>query len=653
MDVVQSPGTAMRDEERYRLLIESVADCAIFMLDPNGIVSSWNPGAQRFKGYTAAEIIGQHFSRFYTEEDREAGEPARVLATAAHEGKFEGEGWRVRKDGTRFWASIVVDPIRDDRGNLLGFAKVTRDFTERRASQEALRKSEEQFRLLVHGVIDYAIFMLDPGGHVANWNSGAQRIKGYSEREIIGRHFSVFYTPEDLEAGLPAKALETSSREGRYEKEGWRVRKDGTRFWANVVIDAIRDEEGNLLGFAKVTRDITERRTSQEALEQARVAAHHAQKMEAIAQLTAGIAHDFNNLLTVVMGNLDMLKRAKEDRRPRLIDNALHAVGQARKLTQQLLAFSRRQTLFPEIIELNGMVAGMDDMLAQSLREDVKIELDLADDLWPVEIDASQLQIALINLAANARDAMPKGGTFKIKTENSARRRGGMEEAVALSVTDTGVGIPGDVLSQVFEPFFTTKEVGKGTGLGLAQVYGFAQQSGGSADIRSEVGRGTTVTLYLPRAKVPAEKCERRNSAAPAATDRSLRILLVEDNPHVADVASALLGEHGHRITRAGSADAALAILESKQVFDLVFSDLVMPGKNDGLDLARTIRTKWPALPVLLATGYSEAEGRAVEEAIPLIKKPYLPNALMAAVQRVTSPEYEARRASNVIPLVR
>jgi PAS domain S-box-containing protein len=653
MDVVQSLGATMRDEERYRLLVESVADCAIFMLDPNGVVLSWNPGAQRFKGYAASEIIGQHFSRFYTEEDREAGEPARVLATAAREGKFEGEGWRVRKDGSLFWASIIIDPIRDPRGNLIGFAKVTRDVTEHRIVQEALRKSEEQFRLLVQGVTDYAIYMLDADGHITNWNTGAQRIKGYTEREIIGQHFSVFYTPEDREAGLPGQALEISSREGTFEKEGWRVRKDGSRFWANVVIDPIRDEEGRLLGFAKVTRDITERRASQEALEQARAAAHHSQKMEAIAQLTAGIAHDFNNLLTIVMGNLDMLKRAKEDRRPRLIDNALHAVGQARKLTQQLLAFSRRQTLFPEIIDLNGMVAGMDDMLAQSLRRDVKVELELAEDLWPVEIDASQLQVTLINLAANARDAMPKGGTFRIKTENTALRRGGMEEAIALSVTDTGVGIPGDVLSQVFEPFFTTKEVGKGTGLGLAQVYGFAQQSGGSVDIRSEVGRGTTVTLYLPRAKVPAEKRERRNSTVTAAVGRSLRILLVEDNPHVADVASALLGEHGHRITRVGSADEALATLDSGQIFDLVFSDLVMPGEGDGLDLARSIRTRWPALPVLLATGYSEAEGRAVEEAFPLIKKPYLPNALMAAIQRVTSIDFEPERASNVISLAR
>ena len=221
---------SLTSDGRYRLLIEAITDYAIYMLDPTGIVTSWNPGAQRFKGYTPSEIIGQHFSRFYSEEDQESGLPAKALEIAAREGKFESEGWRIRKDGTRFWAYVVIDPIREPSGEIVGFAKITRDLTERRAAEEALRKSQEQFRLLVQGVSDYAIYMLDPEGVVTNWNLGAQRIKGYLPHEIIGRHFSQFYTDEDRKAGEPQKALEIARQDNRFEKEGWRVRKDGTRF---------------------------------------------------------------------------------------------------------------------------------------------------------------------------------------------------------------------------------------------------------------------------------------------------------------------------------------------------------------------------------------------------------------------------------------
>jgi PAS domain S-box-containing protein len=623
-------------ERRFQLLVDAVTDYAIYMLDSNGIVISWNSGAQRIKGYAAHEILGQHFSKFYTEEDRAAGEPGRALETAAREGRYEREGWRVRKDGARFWAHVVIDPIRDERGHLIGFAKVTRDVTERKNAQESLRQSEERFRLLVQGVTDYAIFMLDPEGHVTNWNGGAQRIKGYREHEIVGKHFSKFYTEEDRAAGEPSRALETAAREGRYEKEGWRVRNDGSRFWANVVIDPIRDEQGHLVGFAKVTRDITDKRAAQQALESARAEAHQSQKMAAIAQLASGIAHDFNNLLTVVMGNLDMLKRAKEERRSRLIDNALRAVEQARQLTGKLLAFGRRQTQSPELVDPNAMITGIEDMLAQSVRGDIRLEFDLAERVWPVEVDPSQLQIALINLAVNARDAMPKGGTLRVKTENTVLRSDATREAVAISLMDTGAGIPADILSHVFEPFFTTKEVGRGTGLGLAQVYGFAQQSGGSVDIRSEVGRGTTVTLYLPKAKAPARKPPQKPNA-PATEGHPLRILIAEDNPQVADVATSILVERGHWITRASTADEALARLHSGQSFDLVFCDLVMPGELDGLDLARSIRAKWPALPVLLATGYGEAANRATKEGFTLLAKPYQPDALIAAIQKVTA----------------
>jgi PAS domain S-box-containing protein len=296
-------------EGRYRLLVDAITDYAIYMLDTDGHVSSWNAGAQRFKGYTEAEILGEHFSRFYTPEELAAGVPARALATAEAVGRFEAEGWRVRKDGERFWAHVVIDAIRDPYGHLVGFAKITRDLTERKAAEEVLRRSEEQFRLLVQGVTDYAIYMLDPDGKVASWNAGAQRIKGYSPEDIIGEHFSRFYTEEDKTEELPRAALEIATKEGRFEKEGWRVRKDGTRFWASVVIDAIRSEDGKLIGFAKVTRDVTEKRQAQEALERAQQELFQAQKMEAVGQLTGGIAHDFNNLLMAVLGSLEIARK--------------------------------------------------------------------------------------------------------------------------------------------------------------------------------------------------------------------------------------------------------------------------------------------------------------------------------------------------------
>jgi CheY-like chemotaxis protein len=370
--------------------------------------------------------------------------------------------------------------------------------------------------------------------------------------------------------------------------------------------------------------------------------------MEALGALTGGIAHDFNNLLTVVMGNLDLLRRAKEERKPRLIDNALQAVEQGRKLTQQLLAFGRRQPVKPEVISLKALIVGMDDMLAQSLRGDIRLEFDLADDLWPVEVDPAQLQAALINVAANARDAMPKGGTLTLKAENTVLQDGERVEGIAVSITDTGQGMPREVLARVFEPFFTTKEVGKGTGLGLAQVYGFAQQAGGSVDIRSEEGRGTTVTLYLPRARTEVVS-EARDAAVREGIVCPRHILLVDDNAQVAEVATAILTEQGHQVTYAGNADEALTKLETSQAFDLVFSDLVMPGERNGLDLARTVRERWPTLPVLLATGYSDAANRATQEGFTLVTKPYTPDTLSRAVAELSSPG-EALRTENVIP---
>ncbi len=381
-------------------------------------------------------------------------------------------------------------------------------------------------------------------------------------------------------------------------------------------------------------QEVTRRlRTEMQRREATEAKLIRAQRMEALGQMTGGIAHDFNNLLTIVMGNLDLLRRAKEDRRERLIDNALQAVEQGRKITTHLLAFGRRQSLHPEVVNLNGLIAGMDDMLAQSLRENISLDLDLAPDLWRVEIDPSQLQVALINLAANARDAMPEGGSFRIKTENVVLQGPDAADVVAITVSDTGAGIDPEVLPRVFEPFFTTKDVGKGSGLGLAQVYGFAEQSGGAVEVRSALGRGTCVLLTLPRSTAPLTVPETLPAPRGETGVIHARILLVEDNPQVAEVAAALLREHGHTVTVAPNARAALDVLQSGGAIDVVVSDMVMPGDMGGFELAQNLRQKRPDLPVILVTGYSEEASRAGLEGFTLLRKPYAPHLLAQTVQ--------------------
>jgi PAS domain S-box-containing protein len=614
----------LASERRFRVLVQGIVDYAIYMLDPGGIVTNWNPGAERMKGYSSDDIVGQHFSEFYSHEDRVAGLPARALDRAIREGRHEAEGWRVRKDGSRFWASVTIDAIRNEDGELIGFAKITRDITERRAAQEALRESERQLRLLVRGVTDYALYMLDPNGIVTNWNAGAERIKGYLSDEIVGQHFSRFYTQQERAAGVPARALYTAEHEGRYEAEGWRLRKDGTQFWANVVIDPIRDEEGHLVGFAKITRDMTEKRKAQLANQEAQIQRAQAQKMEALGQLTGGVAHDFNNLLMIVSGHVHTLKKVvgEDPRGRRAIDAIQTASQRGAALTRQLLSFSRRQVLNPVTLDLKERLDGILPLVESSLGPGVRLAVTAPPKLWAVKVDINELELALINLIINARDALTESGVITISGENRVLARSGQAdelhgEFVMLSVADTGTGIAADVLPKVFDPFFTTKEASKGSGLGLSQVHGFAHQSGGTVRIESKLGEGTRVTLYLPRAQggVQSELAQ----AEPEAS--SGRVLLVEDNPDVAEASSVLLEQLGYEVRLASSGTAALTTLKDHP-FDLVISDIVMPGPVDGLALARTIRQQQPQLPILLVTGYSQAIANA-EGVFPVLRKPY------------------------------
>jgi PAS domain S-box-containing protein len=593
------------DAQRFELLVTSVRDYAIYMLDPRGYVVSWNTGAQRFKGYTASEIIGKHFSAFYTDEDRAAGLPDRALRTALDEGKFEGEGWRVRRDGTRFWASVVIDPIRRPCGQLVGFAKITRDISERRAAEEALRRTEQQFRILVQSVTDYAIYMLSPSGVVTSWNAGARRIKGYEHDEIMGQHFSRFYTEEDIASGVPAQILAIAAGESRVEREGWRVRKDGSRFWAHIVVDAIRDEEGTLIGFAKITRDITERKEAAEALDRANAALFHSQKMEAVGQLTGGIAHDFNNLLSVLSNGLQVLgAQSRTHLDVKMLDMMQRAVERGASLIQQLLTFARQQPLRNERHDLNAVIREFEPMLQRAGIGSIRLEIVLDSRRPAVLLDVSRFEAALLNLIVNARDAMPESGNIVIRTEDvelEERDAGILAPGayVRVSVTDSGTGMSPEVASRAFEPFFTTKETGKGTGLGLSQVYGFIAQSGGDVRIRSSEGEGTTIDLYLPTAAADADSLEDFPGRAMVET-----VLIVEDEPDLRAAAAELFRSIGYEVVTAGDAMAAIDILKTHPAIDILFSDVVMPGEMSGIALARCVQEQYPAIKVVLASGF-------------------------------------------------
>ncbi|MBY5717570.1 PAS domain S-box protein [Rhizobium leguminosarum] len=642
MEVLDRHVTSLDEGGRFRLLVDAITDYAIYMLSPEGIVTSWNTGAQRFKGYKPSEILGEHFSRFYLEEDRAEGVPERALATAAEEGRFEGEGWRRRKDGSRFWAHVVIDPIRRPSGELIGYAKITRDLTERRAAEKAIRQSEEQFRRLVQGVSDYAIYMLDPDGNVSSWNFGAERIKGYRPQEIIGRHFSTFYTPEDREAGVPQTALDIARAEGRFEREGWRVRKDGSRFWASVVIDVIRDEEGDVLGFAKITRDITEKMETQRALEQAREELFQSQKMEAIGQLTGGIAHDFNNLLMAVLGSLEILKK----RMPQdlsltsLVDNAMQGAQRGAALTQRMLAFSRRQELHMEPIDVSGLVRGMMDMLSRSLGPLTVIETSFPIRLPTILTDPNQLEMAILNLVVNARDAMPSGGRIMLRgsEESLPSGRGPLAPGryVRIAVIDEGEGMDAKTLEQAVTPFFTTKGVGKGTGLGLSMVQGLASQSGGRLMMKSSLGEGTTAELWFPVAmmeQVTGATPDRPQQEDNAA--RRLRIVAVDDDGLVLMNTTLMLEDLGHTVFEAMAGPEALDILRNQQV-DLVICDHAMP-RMTGAQLAEAIRSEWPEMPIILATGYAEIPEGAGIANLPRLGKPFSQAQLAEAISRVAS----------------
>ncbi|WP_186144363.1 ATP-binding protein [Burkholderia gladioli] len=470
-----------------------------------------------------------------------------------------------------------------------------------------VHSAAEQFRFLVQGVTDYAIFTLSPTGVVTSWNVGAERIKGYTHEEIVGCHFSRFYTAEDRAGGVPDGILSAATREGRAEREGWRLRKDGSRFWAHVVMHAIRDEHGELVGFAKVTRDNTERRQTAAELERANAALFQAQKMEAIGRLTGGIAHDFNNLLAILSSSVHVLAtHSREHVDMRLIDGMRRAIDRGVTLTQQLLSFARQQPLKPDVHDLVGLIQRFEPMLGRVRAGQLtSIRLDLPPEPVMALVDAPRFEAALLNLVVNAVDAMPDGGTVTIAAsvlETDAPLTTVLEAGryARISVTDTGIGMSPSTLAQACEPFFTTKPVGQGTGLGLSQVYGFITQTGGDVVINSAEGSGTTVELFLPAVE---------STQSPQATASDVEtVLLVEDEADLLDVAIELFRSIGYEVVPAASAAEAAAILESRDDIDVLFTDITMPRGISGAELAQLARVRRPALKIILTSGYPLAK---------------------------------------------
>lgn len=491
----------------YKMLIDSVQDYAIFALDIEGRIMSWNPGAMRIKGYSADEIIGRHFSVFYPVEEATAGKPAWELDVALSAGRFEEEGWRVKKDGSQFWANVVITPLRDQQGTLLGFAKVTRDLTERRRTENALRESEERFRLIVQNVRDYGIFMLDPRGHVVSWNAGAERIQGYTATEIIGRHFSTFYPPEDNAAGKPRWELEVAVREGRFEDEGWRIRKDGTRYWANVVITALRNEIGELVGFGKVSRDLTERLAAEEqrVADALRVAEAEGAN-RAKTDFLAAMSHELRTPLNAISGFTELLvdgvlgpvNEAQRGYLTRIRDSQKHLLS----LISDILNFSRVES---RAVAYASEPIAVHEILDTAVNLLVELAQSREITLTQTECDTSvsalgdrvKVEQILLNLLSNALKFTPAEGFVEVSCEAE-------EGVVHIRVQDTGPGIARDEQTAVFEPFvqlgrsYTSDHGGAGLGLSISRA--MARAMNGDLTVESAIGAGSTFTLTLPRA---------------------------------------------------------------------------------------------------------------------------------------------------------
>jgi PAS domain S-box-containing protein len=639
----------------FALLVGSVVDYAIYMVDVNGYIVTWNAGAERIKGYAAQDVLGHHFSMFYTPEEREAGVPWRALEIAARNGRYGAEGWRVRKDGTRFWASVVVDPILDD-GKLIGFAKITRDVTARRTSDLALQESERMAR----GIIDTALdgfVQVDEAGCITEWNPRASTKLGWTRDEVVGRQLvDIFLADADRERGaaaLPPAVRDTSTVAANPTLDV--VTRDGRTLPVELSISTL--PLGGRARYNVFFRDLSDKLLIETQLRQA-------QKMEVVGQLTSGIAHDFNNLLQGVIGALELVQlrvaAGREGEIGSFVEGAIASANRAAALTHRLLAFARRQPLDPRPIDANPLIQGMGELLERTLGKNIQLRFMLAPELWPTLCDPNQLENALLNLAINAADGMRGSGRLTVRSRNvdidevKAQRWQDVSagQYICIDVSDTGMGMSPDVVERAFDPFFTTKQVGQGTGLGLSMVYGFAHQSGGHCDIHSKPGEGATVRIFLPRHEAPAELPAPTVEAIPANGRHAHGelVLVVEDETTVRNIVVEVLQQLGYRTLEAADAESALDALRGVAALDLLVSDIGLPGM-DGRQLADVAREHHPQLRVLLMSGYASAAtsaGGFLGPGMELITKPFTVKALAVRIGQMLDPV--AGQATGAVP---
>jgi len=587
----QPPGTTVSraTERRFESLVQPIEDYAIFLLDVSGHIITWNAGAQRIKGYEPHEIIGKHFSTFYTPDAVQRGWPDHELEQAALHGRFKDEGWRVRRDGGTFWANVVITALRERDGTLSGFAKITRDLTAERRQIEALRLSEERFRLLVESVSDHAIFMLDPDGYVVSWNSGATNLKGYRPAEIVGQHFSTFFLPEDVAAGKPEHELRMAAAQGRSVTEGWRVRKDGSMFWANVTLTAVHDGHGRLSGFAKVTRDLTESRRNTE-LE------HSSEQMK---QFLAMLAHELRNPLAPVRNAISMMQLAG-DVSPEIAqarDLIDRQIGHLTRLVDDLLDVGR---ITSGKIELRETRLDLRDIVMRALEaaqpftaaHRQQIEVHMPDKPIPITGDDTRLVQVLQNLLHNASKFSADGAHIAVDVMLAAR-------AVQIQVRDHGRGIRAEALESIFGLFSQDNAApglnDGGLGIGLMLCRSLVELHGGTIEAASAgYGQGSVFTIRLPIVREGANGLlpvfhHTRQAAAPVDLP-PLRVLVVDDNRDSADSLAMVLDMKGHDVRVAYSAAQALQQVEGFTP-DAALIDIAMP-EIDGYAALRELRTR-------------------------------------------------------------